>query len=160
MAPLLCGAVGWVGLALWFDGPASRPLAGTLVGGFVLAVVAVLTFVRPRRRVDRPAIVPGRGQPAGCQAQVVQRVLPQLHDPIRFHVKQAAVHNPWDWRILVNGKADELLYHRGTIDTSLPFAEVRARSDITAKAKAKAADQNPDFSQRIREGLLPRPGAP
>ena len=35
-------------------------------------------------------------------------------------------------------------------------ADVRARSDITAKAKA--ADGEADFSERIREGLLPRPG--
>ena len=75
-----------------------------------------------------------------------------------FHVQQAAVHNPWNWRLLVNGRADELLYHRGTIDTSLPFPRVRARSDVTAKAKA--VDRDPDFSQRVRAGLPPRPGMP
>ena len=74
---------------------------------------------------------------------------------IRGHVQNAGVHNPWNWRILANGKGDELLYSRGLINTSLPFAEVRARSDITAKAKA--ADRDPEFSQRIRAGLLPRP---
>lgn len=76
---------------------------------------------------------------------------------IRFHVQQAAVRNPWNWRILVNGKADELLYLRGTVDTSLPFAELRARSDITTKAQA--ADQDPAFSRHIRVGLPPRPAA-
>ena len=50
-----------------------------------------------------------------------------------------------------NGYLDELGYERGTIDTSLPFPELRARSEITAKAQA--ADQDPAFSQRIREGL-------
>ena len=74
---------------------------------------------------------------------------------IRGHVQDAGVHNPWNWRILANGKGDELLYSRGAINTSLPFAEVRAHSDITAKAKA--ADRDPEFSLRIREGLLPRP---
>ena len=74
---------------------------------------------------------------------------------IRGHVQDAGVHNPWNWRILANGKGDELLYSRANINTSLPFAEVRARSDITAKAKA--ADRDPEFSERIREGLLPRP---
>jgi hypothetical protein len=74
---------------------------------------------------------------------------------IRFHVRQAAVRNPWNWRLLVNGKADELLYQRGSIDTRLPFAELRARSDITARARA--ADHAPDFSARIRAGLPPRP---
>ena len=75
---------------------------------------------------------------------------------IRGHVQDAGVHNPWNWRILANGKGDEFLYMRGNINTSLPFPEVRARSDITAKAKA--ADRN-EFSARIREGLLPRPQA-
>jgi hypothetical protein len=70
-------------------------------------------------------------------------------------VQHAGVHNPWNWRILANGKGDELLYSRAIIDTSLPFAEVRARSDITGKAKT--ADRDPEFSQRIREDLLPRP---
>jgi len=74
---------------------------------------------------------------------------------IRGHVQHAGVHNPWNWRILANGKGDELLYSRAIIDTSLPFAEGRARSDITGKAKT--ADRDPEFSQRIREGLLPRP---
>jgi hypothetical protein len=74
---------------------------------------------------------------------------------IRGHVQDAGVRNPWNWRILANGKGDELLYSRADINTSLPFAEVRARSDITAKAKA--ADRDPEFSARIREGLLPRP---
>ena len=44
-----------------------------------------------------------------------------------------------------------MLYERGTIDTQLPFAELRAKSDITAKAKA--LDRDPAFSQGIREGL-------
>lgn len=74
---------------------------------------------------------------------------------IRGHVQEAGVHNPLDWRLLVNGKGDELLYERGNIDTSLPFAEMRAKSDVTAKAKA--ADQDPAFSERIRVDLPPRP---
>jgi hypothetical protein len=59
---------------------------------------------------------------------------------------------PWDWRILVNGKGDELLYERHLIVTGgLPFAELKARSLINARAKA--ADASPDFSQLIRVGL-------
>ncbi len=70
---------------------------------------------------------------------------------IRHHVQAVGPSNPWDWRILANGRLDELLYERGTIDTSLPFAELRARSDISEKAKAAGTD--PAFSHRIREGL-------
>ena len=28
----------------------------------------------------------------------------------------------WDWRFLINGYVDELLYERGTLDTTLPFS--------------------------------------
>jgi hypothetical protein len=74
---------------------------------------------------------------------------------IRFHVQQMGMRNPWNWRILVNGYVDELLYMRGSVDTSRPFPELKQLSDITERAKA--ADQDPAFSQRIREGLPPRP---
>jgi len=70
---------------------------------------------------------------------------------IRHHVQNVSPGYPWDWRILANGYLDELGYERGTIDTSLPFPELRARSEITAKAQA--ADQDPTFSQRLRQGL-------
>jgi len=59
---------------------------------------------------------------------------------------------PWDWRILLNGKGDELMYERHLIVTSgLPFAELKARSLINVRAKA--ADASTDFSQLIRIGL-------
>jgi hypothetical protein len=59
---------------------------------------------------------------------------------------------PWNWRILLNGKADEMLYERHSIATGgLPFAELRQRSLINQRARA--ADQDQDFSRRIREGL-------
>jgi hypothetical protein len=57
----------------------------------------------------------------------------------------------WDWRLLANGYADELAYEKGTLDGSLPFAELKQRSVINPKARA--ADQDSDFSLRIREGL-------
>ena len=59
---------------------------------------------------------------------------------------------PWDWRILLNGKADEMLYQNHAIATGgLSFAELKQRSLIDERARA--ADQNPDFSRVIREGL-------
>lgn len=61
---------------------------------------------------------------------------------------------PWDWRILLNGKGDEMMYERGLIVTGgLPFAELKKRALIDAAAKA--AGDSPDFSRLIREG---RPG--
>jgi DNA polymerase III epsilon subunit-like protein len=66
----------------------------------------------------------------------------------------AAERMPWDWRLLVNGKADELMYERKTIETGgLPFAELKRRALINSAARA--ANDAPDFSARIREG---RPG--
>jgi hypothetical protein len=59
---------------------------------------------------------------------------------------------PWDWRILLNGKGDELMYERHVIVTGgLPFAELKTRSLIDARARA--ANDSPDFSRLIREGL-------
>ncbi len=59
---------------------------------------------------------------------------------------------PWDWRILLNGKGDEMMYERHLIVSGgLPFAELKARSLIDARARA--ADDSPDFSKLIREGL-------
>ena len=57
----------------------------------------------------------------------------------------------WDWRVLANGYSDALAYEKGTLDNSLPFAELKKRSVINEKARA--ADQDPAFSLRIREGL-------
>ena len=65
--------------------------------------------------------------------------------------RAAADRAPWDWRMLVNGYGNELLYERGRIDTNLPVAELKRRSYINDKAKA--AGRDPDFSARIREGL-------
>ena len=56
---------------------------------------------------------------------------------------------PWDWRILLNGKGDDLMYERHLIVTGgLPFAELKARSLVNARAQA--ANDAADFSERIR----------
>jgi hypothetical protein len=45
--PALLVGVAWGALALWFDGPAERWLAGLLAGGLAIGCVALLTLVRP-----------------------------------------------------------------------------------------------------------------
>lgn len=70
---------------------------------------------------------------------------------IRQHQRHVAYGKTFDWRIIVNGYIDELGYERGTIDTSLPFDELRRSSNITEKGKA--AGSAPEFSRRIRKGL-------
>jgi hypothetical protein len=74
---------------------------------------------------------------------------------IRFHAQQAAVRNPLDWRLFANGRADELLYERGDVDTHLPLAALRARSEVTAMARA--ADRDARFSELIRREIPARP---
>ena len=66
--------------------------------------------------------------------------------------RAAKLRAPWDWRILLNGKADEMLYQDHAIATGgLSFTELKQRSLINDRARA--ADQNPNFSRIIREGL-------
>ncbi len=60
---------------------------------------------------------------------------------------------PWDWRILLNGKADEMEYERGELAGDLPWKELKQRAYINPAARA--ADNDPNFSERIREN---RPG--
>lgn len=74
---------------------------------------------------------------------------------IQQHAQNVAAQRPFDWRIIVNGYIDELGYERGSINTSLPFEELRRKSNITESAKA--AGTSPDFSQKIRDGLPDRP---
>jgi hypothetical protein len=70
---------------------------------------------------------------------------------IRHLVQSVTPSRPFDWRILLNGKIDELGYERGSIDTSMPFDELKKRSAITQRAKE--IREGDDFSTRIREGL-------
>jgi hypothetical protein len=68
--------------------------------------------------------------------------------------RPASERQPWDWRLLVNGKGDELLFERRAILTDgLPFDELKKRALINTAAKA--ANDSPEFSTLIREG---RPG--
>jgi len=60
----------------------------------------------------------------------------------------------FDIRHLFNGLIDDYLYASGRVDTSLPFDELRRRSLINQAAQA--ADDAPDFSERIRAGLPAR----
>jgi hypothetical protein len=70
-----------------------------------------------------------------------------------FRDAQAKVLPNWDWRVMLNGKADEMLYENGDIATGgLPFAELKERAHINAAARAAP---EAEFSARVRAG---RPG--
>jgi hypothetical protein len=70
---------------------------------------------------------------------------------IRGHTAPYNPNAKFDWRIIVNGYLDRMIYERGVVDRSLPFEELKRRSYINLKAQA--SDHAPDFSRRIRAGL-------
>jgi hypothetical protein len=57
----------------------------------------------------------------------------------------------WHWSIILNGFADRHAYDEGTIDTSLPFDELKKASLINGRAIA--AENSTDFSKLIRQGM-------
>jgi hypothetical protein len=60
-------------------------------------------------------------------------------------------HIPFSWKLLLTGYVPEYLYEQNRLDTSLPYPELQKRSLINSRAQA--ADNAPDFSRLIREGL-------
>lgn len=56
---------------------------------------------------------------------------------------------PFDYRMLLNGTIDELLYERGLIDRTVSFEALKRGAHINERARA--AGDSPDFSARIRE---------
>lgn len=67
------------------------------------------------------------------------------------HQRPNTVRKPLDWRMLINGYGDELLYENGSIDRSMPFDQLKKISLINLKANA--ANNDPEFSHKIRLGL-------
>ena len=60
---------------------------------------------------------------------------------------------PWNYRYILNGTLDELLYDRGRLVAGgLPFSELKQREHINAAARA--ADESPEFSALIRAGRV------
>lgn len=70
---------------------------------------------------------------------------------IRQRVMHAGGNLPLSWKLLANGHLPELLYERGSFDTSMPFEELKAASRINERARA--AGESDDFSAAIRAGL-------
>ena len=71
---------------------------------------------------------------------------------IRIHTKAVAGPPPpaWDWRLLLNGKADEFAYQNGRFAGDLPFAQLKQQAHINDAARA--ADASLQFSDLIRVG--------
>ena len=60
----------------------------------------------------------------------------------------------YNWKVLLSGYAPLYAYENGGLDTSISFGELKRRSYINPRAHTIGND--PEFSQKIREGL-PRP---
>jgi len=59
----------------------------------------------------------------------------------------------WDWRVLLNGKMDEMMYeHNRFVTGGLSLPALKAQAHINAAARA--ADDSPEFSKLIREGRV------
>ena len=75
---------------------------------------------------------------------------------IVFHTRMNPESPPMSWKVLLSGYVPDYLYELGKIDTTKPFPELEKLSRVNERAHA--ADKDPAFSQRIREGL-PKPPA-
>ena len=58
----------------------------------------------------------------------------------------------YNWKVLLSGYAPQYAYENGSLDARIPFEELRELSYINPKARAVGDD--PEFSRKIREGLL------
>ena len=75
---------------------------------------------------------------------------------ILLHTRVNPESPPLSWKILLSGYVPDYLYELGRVDTTMPFAQLEKLSRVNERAHA--ADKDPAFSERIREGLpVPRP---
>lgn len=75
---------------------------------------------------------------------------------ILLHTRVNPESPPLSWKILLSGYVPDYLYELGRLDTTMPFAQLEKLSRVNERAHA--ADKDPAFSERIREGLpVPRP---
>lgn len=70
---------------------------------------------------------------------------------ILFHTRMNPESPPLSWKVLLSGYVPDYLYELDRLDKARPFAELERLSLVNARAHA--ADRDPAFSQRIREGL-------
>jgi hypothetical protein len=67
------------------------------------------------------------------------------------HIRAFGGKARYNWKILLSGYAAQYAYELGSLDSSLPFEELRRRSYINPRAHDIGDD--PDFSLKIREDL-------
>lgn len=57
----------------------------------------------------------------------------------------------YNWKVLLSGYAPQYAYENGSLDTRMPFEELRKLSYINPKARTVGDD--PGFSRKIRASL-------
>lgn len=67
------------------------------------------------------------------------------------HQRAADERAPFDWRMIVNGFGDQLLYDRKVVNTALPFNDLKRLAHVNPRARQAGAEA--DFSEVIREGV-------
>ena len=60
----------------------------------------------------------------------------------------------YNWKVLLSGYTAQYAYEIGSLDTSMPFGELRERCHVNERVEA--AGDGDDFSRKIREGV-PQP---
>ena len=85
------------------------------------------------------------------QPRFYNTLLTNCTTSVWLHTRMNPESPPLSWKILLSGYVPDYLHDLGRLDTSMSFAELERRSLVNARAHA--AEKDPAFSQRIREGL-------
>lgn len=63
----------------------------------------------------------------------------------------------WDWRVLLNGKLDQMLYDRKRLDQSMPFETLKRKSRVTDIANRAPLESFGDFIRGELSAYPPQP---
>jgi hypothetical protein len=80
------------------------------------------------------------------------RLLDNCTTAIWLNTRVNPSHLPFSWKILLSGYLPEYLYESKVLATDLPYEQLQRKANINKLAKS--ANKMPDFSQRIREGIV------
>jgi hypothetical protein len=136
---------------------------------YVIADERDVIALRTNYRRDAVFLYPIRAEPARARALFVSmltranalRDRPAFYNSLTGNCTSTIVRHvnslapgrvPFSYRRLLPGYADRLAYDLGLIDTDVPFDSLRGRFRVTERAQAAGAA--PDFSRRIRAGLV------
>jgi hypothetical protein len=85
------------------------------------------------------------------QAQFYNALTSNCATNVLENARAVSLPTQMSWKVLLSGYAAEQMYANGRIDTRMPYEQLKAASHVNEKANR--ADQSPEFSRQIREGL-------